>query len=177
MVLMRFARVPFGDPLVTPLITGIRSEYTARYGPGADDDVEAAEFDPPDGAFVVLLDDAASDAASGATGDAPGDATSDTQRAPVTVAGGGLRRFDDVTCEIKRMWTNADYRRQGYAMAVLAELESIARGLGYQRLLLETGPAQPEALALYRRLGYRETGPYGRYPHAHGFELMLGADA
>lgn len=161
MVRMRFARVPFGDPQVTPLIAGIRSEYTQRYGPDADDDVDALEFDPPDGAFLILLDDK--------TGDAHG--------APVTVAGGGIRRFDEVTCEIKRMWTNSDYRRQGHAMTVLAELESIARELGYQRLLLETGPAQPEALALYRRLGYRETGPYGRYPHAHGFERTLSADA
>ena len=41
---MRFAPVPFGDPLVTPLIAGIRFECTVRYGPGADDDVEAAEL-------------------------------------------------------------------------------------------------------------------------------------
>jgi GNAT superfamily N-acetyltransferase len=154
---VRFARVRFVDPLVGPLRAGIRQEYEERYGPSdAADDVEAVEFDPPDGVFLVLLDDTAA-----------GD--------PVTVAGGGIRRYDAVTCEIKRMWTNSDYRRQGHAVTVLTELESIATGLGYQRLLLETGPAQPEALALYRPLGYRETGPYGRYPHAYGFERTLGA--
>jgi ribosomal protein S18 acetylase RimI-like enzyme len=156
---VRFARVRFADPLVAPLRAGIRQEYEERYGPSdSADDVEAAEFDPPDGIFVVLLDDSAS------TGRAAG---------PVTVAGGGIRRFDDSTCEIKRMWTNSHYRRQGHAITVLGELEAIATELGYQRLLLETGPAQPEALALYRRLGYREIGPYGRYPHAYGFERAL----
>ncbi|MGO4689874.1 GNAT family N-acetyltransferase [Glaciibacter sp. 2TAF33] len=158
---MRFARVRYEDPLAAPLIADLRREYEERYGPSdAADDVAAPEFDPPDGLFVVLLDDDAP-ALAGNNGD------------PVVVAGGGIRRYDEVTCEIKRMWTSSAYRRQGHAITVLAELESIARELGYQRLLLETGPAQPEALALYRRLGYRETGPYGRYPHAYGFERWL----
>lgn len=126
--------------------------------------MSATEFDPPDGAFVVLLDD---DAA----------ALSRNNGMPVTVAGGGLRRHDEVSCEIKRMWTHSDYRRQGHAITVLAELESIARELGYQRFLLETGPNQPEALTLYRRLGYREVVPFNNHPEAYGFERMLDAPA
>jgi GNAT superfamily N-acetyltransferase len=164
MVRMRFARVRYEDPQAAPLIADLRREYEERYGESdAADDVAAHEFDPPAGIFVLLLDDSAA-------------ALALNDGRPVTVAGGGIRHYDAVTCEIKRMWTNSDYRRQGHAVTVLAELESIARELGYQRLLLETGPAQPEALALYRRLGFRETGPYGRYPHAYGFERMLGAD-
>lgn len=122
-----------------------------RYGPGdAVNDVPAAEFDAPSGTFLVLLD---------------GD---------VTVAGGGIRRYDQTTCEVKRMWTNPDYRRQGHARRVLSALVDIAgTELGYSRLILETGPAQPEALAMYRELGYREIGNYGQYENSHGFELLL----
>ena len=136
---------------MAPLLDGLRWEYETRYGPGdAVNDVPAVEFDPPSGTFLVLLD---------------GD---------VTVAGGGIRRFDENTCEIKRMWTNPDYRRQGHARRVLSALVDIAgTELGYSRLLLETGSAQPEALAMYRELGYSEIGRYGRYEGAHGFELML----
>jgi GNAT superfamily N-acetyltransferase len=143
-------RVALGDPEVIPLLVGLRQEYAERYGPGdAADDVPASEFDPPGGAFLVLLDDG------------------------VTVAGGGIRRFDDETGEIKRMWTNPDYRRQGHAVSMIAALEDVARKLGYRRVLLETGHAQPEALALYRRLGFREIGNYGHYESATGFERVL----
>ena len=40
---------------------------------------------------------------------------------------------------------------------------------------LETGPAQPEALAMYRRLGFVEIGSYGPYANATAFELDLAA--
>jgi GNAT superfamily N-acetyltransferase len=165
MVRVKLARVRLGDPEVAPLLAGLRQEYEVRYGPGdAADDVPAAQFDPPSGAFLVLLDE-------------PDDGTfGDGNRAGVTVAGGGIRRLDENTAEIKRMWTNPGYRRQGHAIMVLAELESIARQLGYHRVRLETGFAQPEALALYRRLGFREIGNYGHYPHATGFERVLIAD-
>ncbi|GAA3880968.1 GNAT family N-acetyltransferase [Leifsonia kafniensis] len=147
---MEFARVRLLDPRAEQLLSGLRHEYEVRYGPGdAADDVPAAEFDPPLGTFLVLMD---------------GD---------VTVAGGGIRRFDDETCEIKRMWTHPDYRRQGHAKAVLAELESIAREMGYRRVRLETGDAQPEALALYPSFGFVEIDNYGHYATATGFERTL----
>lgn len=147
---MEFKRVRFTDPEVAPLLADLRREYDERYGDGDSvHDVPGGEFEPPTGGFLVLLDG--------------GD----------TVAGGGIRRLDDTTGEVKRMWTNPAYRRQGHASAVLAALEELARELGYRHLRLETGHAQPEALALYRRLGYREIGNYGIYEHAHGFERTL----
>ena len=92
-----------------------------------------------------------------------------------TVAGGGIRRIDDATVEIKRMWTNPDYRRQGYASRMLRELAGLAGQLGYRTLRLETGYAQPEALALYRRLGFAQIDSYGPYENATAFELNLDA--
>ncbi|MEB0287970.1 GNAT family N-acetyltransferase [Cryobacterium sp. MDB1-18-2] len=149
---MEFVRVRLTDAEVVPLLSDLNREYTLRYG-GGDDVLEdkAADFAAPDGGFIVLRE---------------GD---------VTVAGGGIRRFDADTCEAKRLWTSPAYRRQGYAAAVLGALEDLARELGYSRLRLETGYRQPEALAMYRSLGYTEIGNYGVYEHATGFERMLGA--
>ena len=39
---------------------------------------------------------------------------------------GALRPLDEQTGEVKRMYTRSDYRRQGVAQAVLAELERLA---------------------------------------------------
>ncbi|MEO6200850.1 MAG: GNAT family N-acetyltransferase [Cryobacterium sp.] len=150
---MDLKRVRFGDPEVAPLIADLRQEYEVRYADGDSvHDVDARAFEPPTGGFIVLLDGAR------------------------TVAGGGIRRLDESTCEVKRMWTSPDYRRQGHASTVLAALEALARELGYSRVRLETGHAQPEALALYRRLGYREIGNYGLYENAYGFERSMVDD-
>ena len=149
---MQFSLVSFSSPEVAPLLAGLRLEYNTRYGEGAGDsteDVPAEEFDAPHGGFLVLLD------------------------GEHTVAGGGIHRFDSETAEIKRMWTNPDYRRQGHATRVLSALEALAARLGFARVRLETGYAQPEALALYRSLGYRDIGNYGIFENASGFERTL----
>ena len=68
--------------------------------------------------------------------------------------------------------TSGNFRR-GHATTVLAALEELARQAGYTTLRLETGPAQPEAAALYGRRGYRRIPVYGRYPQALAFERDL----
>jgi len=127
-------RVPLTDPLVEPLLQGLAEEYSRRYGVAIGTDematTPAHQFEAPDGAFVVLLDDGR------------------------TVAGGGVRRLSSTTCEVKRMWTAPDRRRRGHAAAVLAALEEAAWDLGYRHIRLVTGPAQPEAIALYGARGY-----------------------
>jgi GNAT superfamily N-acetyltransferase len=54
-------------------------------------------------------------------------------------------------------------RGRGVTRALLADLEEAARDRGWTTLRLETGPRQPEAVALYRRAGYRPIGPCGSY--------------
>ncbi len=145
---MRIVRL--SDKAVVPLLAGLTHEYDTRYGANiemtlATDD----EFDPPSGLFLVVMD------------------------GPVTAAGGGFRRYDTNTCEVKRMWTNPDYRRRGLAVRVLAALEDAAIEAGYARLVLETGPRQPEAEALYVRRGYSRIDFYGHYPEAREFSIDL----
>jgi len=59
-----------------------------------------------------------------------------------------LRRRDDSTLEIKRMYVRPEARGTGLADRLLAEVEGSARALGAERVKLETGLAQPEAMAV-----------------------------
>jgi ribosomal protein S18 acetylase RimI-like enzyme len=46
---------------------------------------------------------------------------------------------------------------------VLAELERTAAAAGLQRVVLETGTEQPEAIALYTSAGYAPMPAFGAY--------------
>src|SRR5271168_5104885 len=63
--------------------------------------------------------------------------------------------------EIKRMYVSPRGRGQGIAKKLLALLESQAIGAGRRLLTLETGPYQPEALALYASAGYERRETFG----------------
>lgn len=76
---------------------------------------------------------------------------------------GALRCIDAQTVEIKRMYVAPAARRRGIARGILAELERLAHGFGYTRMILETGTFQPEALALYPAAGFCRILPYGKY--------------
>ncbi|NHV26117.1 GNAT family N-acetyltransferase [Burkholderia sp. D-99] len=65
--------------------------------------------------------------------------------------------------ELKRMYVSPQGRGQGVARKLMALLESGAIDLGCALLRLETGPYQPEALALYASAGYERRGPFGDY--------------
>jgi putative acetyltransferase len=51
------------------------------------------------------------------------------------------------------MYTAPGYRRKGVAQAILVELEQLANQFHYRTVKLQTGPKQPEAIALYERVG------------------------
>jgi putative acetyltransferase len=81
------------------------------------------------------------------------------------VACGAVKRMEDdgVYGEIKRVFVLPPARGRGLAKRIMAQIESHAAGAGLSLLRLETGVHQPEALALYRALGYRERGRFGAY--------------
>jgi len=74
-----------------------------------------------------------------------------------------LRRIDDNTAVIKRMFVAINGRRQGIARRLLVELECRAVGFDYQTIRLETGIRQPEAQRLYEPFGYRRIAAFGPY--------------
>jgi putative acetyltransferase len=65
--------------------------------------------------------------------------------------------------EIKRMFVEPAARGKGAGRGLLERIETIAKEEAIHLLQLETGGQQPEALALYRRAGYVERGPFGSY--------------
>jgi len=70
---------------------------------------------------------------------------------------------EDGSAEIKRMWVEPYARRLHVGRQLLQALIAAARAAGVGVVRLETGNAQPAALALYRRVGFRERGPFGGY--------------
>ncbi len=93
-----------------------------------------------------------------------------------TVGCGALRRFDDHTAEIKRMYVAPAGRRKGIATRILLELERHARQFSYRAVCLETGVRQPEAQRLYESLGYQRIpafGPYVGTPTSVCYEKVL----
>jgi DNA-binding MarR family transcriptional regulator/GNAT superfamily N-acetyltransferase len=87
---------------------------------------------------------------------------------------GALKFGADGVAEIKRMWVSAEVRGLGLGRRILAELERRAADAGVTTLRLETNRALTEAIALYRRTGYREVEAFNdeRYAH-HWFEKRL----
>lgn len=84
---------------------------------------------------------------------------------------GALRAMGEKAGEIKSMRTAEAHRGKGVASAMLMHILREARGRGYERVYLETGPPPgfAAALGLYKRHGFRECGPFGSYeldPHS-----------
>ncbi len=81
------------------------------------------------------------------------------------VASGAAKLMDDDGdyAEIKRVFVLDDYRGRGLSARIMNHLEAEVQKRGVWLFRLETGVRQPEALGLYRKLGYHERGPYGAY--------------
>jgi ribosomal protein S18 acetylase RimI-like enzyme len=71
-----------------------------------------------------------------------------------------LRRLDGDACEMKRMYVDGQFRGTGVGRVLSDRLLTDARSLGYRRMRLDTSIRQPEAQALYRRLGFTRIAPY-----------------
>lgn len=146
---------PYDGPVASALVLALMTDLKERYAgvddlddPHGDDDylaeVTPAMVRAPLGSFLVgWLDD-------------------------VPVGCGALKPLDaDPTVgEIKRMYTAPAARRRGMSRILLMHLEEAALRLGYGRIQLETGLAQPEAMALYESHGWHRITPYGHYKHS-----------
>lgn len=146
-------------------------------------ELETVEFDHPDA--VLLRDAAVAELAVRYGGDDDAQEVIDPATIVTTVvvrvdgalaAGGSIRDVsgaDDgrgrgtahpaATGEVKRVFVRPEHRRNGVARRLMDELERGAREVGFRRLVLETGTAQPEAIAMYERLGYEPIEKYGKY--------------
>jgi len=89
---------------------------------------------------------------------------------------GAIKEYSPDSMEVKRMYVLPEQRGRGIATLVLKELEQWALELNYRRCLLETGKRQPEAIALYKKHGYRIIPNFGQYENIENslcFEKVL----
>ncbi|MCX7780785.1 MAG: GNAT family N-acetyltransferase [Negativicutes bacterium] len=71
-----------------------------------------------------------------------------------------LRRFDETTCEMKRLYVRPQFRGCGLARKLTEKIITDAREIGYCMMLLDTLPTMQVAQALYFSLGFREIPSY-----------------
>ena len=155
---------PYDDVDVVRMVEAVQAEYVVMYGGPDAAAVDPDEFVPPAGVLLVgVLDD-------------------------VTVAMAGWRRLSAAdlgrpvahpTAEIKRMYVDPRLRGLGLSRAMLEALERDAAAAGVVELVLNTGPHQHAAVALYEHSGYTGTTPFGHYADTSGalFLAKLVADA
>ena len=79
------------------------------------------------------------------------------------VGGGAIRRYDDETVELKRVFVHNEYQGQGIGSRLVSLLIEWAAQLGYRRMILETGELLVESCAVYRKLGFTVIPNYGPY--------------
>jgi len=112
------------------LIRELDTEIATLYPGLPINGIEVAEFEKAGGYFVIA------------------------RAADYTVGCGAFRPVGEQCAEIKRMFVRASARRRGIARQILRHLEEEVRRRGFRSIVLETGRANSEALALYEAEGY-----------------------
>ncbi|MBN1093577.1 GNAT family N-acetyltransferase [Blastococcus sp. TML/M2B] len=135
----RLRPLPYDHPVAQHLVERVQQEYVVRYGGRDAAVVDPAEFTPPAGLFLVAEVDG------------------------VPAGCGAWRVLPSGEVEIKRVYVEPAHRRRGLAQRLMAALEDSAARAGHRAVVLNTGQQQPEALALYARLGYQPVPGYGVY--------------
>lgn len=72
----------------------------------------------------------------------------------IPAACGAFKPFSEDTVEIKRMFTDPEFRKRGLGAAVVKELQTWAAELGYQKAVLETSKDLTPAISVYEKNGF-----------------------
>ncbi len=76
-----------------------------------------------------------------------------------------LKRLDESTCEMKRLYVRPQYRGEKIGRELVDHIIRMGKTLGYTTMKLDTDrEAHREAIALYRRSGFREIARYNDAP-------------
>ena len=158
-----FESVEWDDPRAVALRDAMDAEMTVRYHRPEPEPAEITER-----RRVSLAVDPALVKATVLVIDADG----------TPLAHAALRLLGD-DWEVKRVIVVDGQRGRGIGRALMTHLERLATAGGARRLILQTGDRQPDAVALYERVGYTPIPIYEPYietiPFSLCFEKRLAA--
>jgi putative acetyltransferase len=140
------------SPIAVQMIAALNAELTAMFPePGATHfSLSGGQVAQGEGAFLIAYLD------------------------NVAVGCGALRRLDEATAELKRMYVEPSARGQGIGRALLDALEREARMLGVTRIVLETGTRLIAAIRMYEGMGYARIPLFGEYLSSPETSLCFG---
>jgi ribosomal protein S18 acetylase RimI-like enzyme len=79
----------------------------------------------------------------------------------------GLRPLDVLgCCEMKRLYVSSEGRGTGLGRRLVEAVIGEAERIGYSEMRLDTLPSMVDAIALYRKLGFKPMEPYYETPVA-----------
>lgn len=72
----------------------------------------------------------------------------------------GIKKFDNESCEMKRMFVSGVHRGKGIGRLLCNFVITWCHQFMYKRILLDTNLEMKEAVILYQKCGFKEIEPY-----------------
>jgi GNAT superfamily N-acetyltransferase len=110
--------------------------YTDNYASYYLQEVEITKLQPPNGIFFFTKTDG------------------------IISGMGGLRKIDETTGEIKRMFVKPAFRGKKIGKLILEHLVSKSHSIGYKKLKLDTIQFMQAAISMYKSFGFKEISRY-----------------
>ena len=85
----------------------------------------------------------------------------------------GLRRLDEESCEMKRLYIQPQYQGLGIGSRLVQRIIADAKAIGYAAMMLDTLPFLAEALRLYKKFGFYEIENYNDSPLDNAIYMRL----